>query len=197
MKRWVCALLAGVLALVCGAGALAEEDYDAYYDRFANVEADICIGEVGADFENSGRSDPFEDCRREEEDNGIVFISRTTSLSVLALVSEDWNGVAAFLVMAMDPADYGLGLDVLCRLENDYHMIFDSRDESASCERWLGGLRDEITSCGVQGRLQKWETTLDTGSRLQISVTPLPECNRLNAVLYITDEYEIDIYMGA
>lgn len=192
MKRWICAVLAGLLAMASAVGLA--EDYDPYYDRFANIEADLSVGEAANILESLGMGALYD--HREELDGGIAFYSDSSSVSILALPNSGWERVAAFLIMVTDPAEYARGLNALWAIEYGYFTSFDG-DSSGELSEWVAANGDAMCRCGAENRLQKWSTSLSSGCRVEVSVTPLPDCTRLNAVLYMTDDLQIDISMGA
>ena len=191
MRRWLCAALAVVVAALCAAGGLAED----YYDKGARVEADITLSLVSGAFDEAGEGELY--TQREEQSSAIVYYSASSSLQVMALPDETWDHVAAYVVTVNNLSEYLRGLDAVCDIAASFYEIYDLEDGSDTFAGWLEGYIEPICRCGAENRQQKWSTQLEKNARAEISVTPLPDCTRLNAVLYITDDVTVDIYMGA
>ena len=187
MKHWMCMLLALAL-FVIGAAAMAEEEY---YDKAVRPEVDNAVNMVNTAFDPSGEYELFD--QSEEMEMGIGLSSSTTSLTMIALPTEDWQQTAAYVIMASNVDDYGLAMQAAYALSEFYDFSDDSKYE---VEGWLDGNWDEVMECGANNTLKSWGPLETSALKAEMSVTPLPDYTRLNIVLYLTDDYSIDIYMG-
>ena len=187
MKRLMCALLTAVL-LIIGAVAVAEDDY---YDKAVRPEVDNAVAMINAEFDPSGEYSLFD--QNQETEMGIGFASSTTSLTMIAMPTEDWQQAAAYVIMASDVDDYGLAMQAAYALSGFYDFDDNSKYEM---EGWLDGNWDDVMDCGANDKQMSWGPLETAALKAEMSVTPLPDYTRLNIILYITDDYSIDIYMG-